>query len=100
VVRQGIVNFLGMKPWTPHDLRRTAATLAGDLKFPDAIIAKCLDHNKDDGEDAAPTVTGIYVRSKRIEEKREVLDAVAAALREIIGINPAATKTRQSRIAA
>jgi hypothetical protein len=32
------------QPFTPHDLRRTAATLAGDLGFDDAWIAKCLDH--------------------------------------------------------
>lgn len=88
VVRQGIYQFLGMKPWTPHDLRRTAATLAGDLKFTDAEIARCLDHAVDDGEDAAPTVTGTYVRSKRIDEKRKLLDAVADALREIIGKPP------------
>jgi integrase len=40
----GICALLGMKPFSPHDLRRTAATLAGDLGFDDAWIAKCLDH--------------------------------------------------------
>src|ERR1700688_3262250 len=40
----GICALLGLKPFTPHDLRRTAATLAGDLGFDDAWIAKCLDH--------------------------------------------------------
>jgi len=78
VVRQGICEFLGMTPWTPHDLRRTCATLAGDLGYTDAEIAKCLDHRKDRGDDAAPTVTGVYVRSERINEKRELLDDVAA----------------------
>src|SRR3984957_17371142 len=29
----GICALLGLKPFTPHDLRRTAATLAGDLGF-------------------------------------------------------------------
>jgi hypothetical protein len=28
--------LLGMKPLAPHDLRRTAVTLAGDLGFDDA----------------------------------------------------------------
>jgi integrase len=88
VVRQGICKFLGMDHWTPHDLRRTGATLAGDLGFTDAEIARCLDHSVDDGADAAPTVTGVYVRSKRIGERRKLLDAVAAALREIIGSPP------------
>src|SRR5258706_3483559 len=27
----GICSLLGLRPFTPHDLRRTAATLAGDL---------------------------------------------------------------------
>lgn len=90
VVRLGICEFLGMAHWTPHDLRRTAATLAGDLGFSDAIIGKCLDHSNGESEDAAPTVTGIYVRSKRDKEKREVLDAVAKALREIVGTKPPA----------
>jgi integrase len=40
----GICQLLGLKPFTPHDLRRTGATLAGDLGFDDAWIARCLDH--------------------------------------------------------
>ena len=40
----GLCEMLGLKKFTPHDLRRTAATLAGDLGFDDAWIAKCLDH--------------------------------------------------------
>jgi integrase len=92
VKRDGILDFLGLEKFTPHDLRRTAATLAGDLGFTDAEISKCLDHSKDRGEDIveAPTVTGrVYVKSKRLDEKRKVLDAIDAALREIIGPCPA-----------
>jgi integrase len=50
----GICALLGLKPFTPHDLRRTAATLAGDLGFSDAWIANCLDHAvaKDENGDA------------------------------------------------
>ena len=83
----GICALLGLKPFTPHDLRRTAATLAGDLGFDDAWIAKCLDHaaNKK-SEQIVPTVTGkVYNHSKRMKEKRAVLDGVAAELRRIIG---------------
>ena len=36
VRRTGICDLLGLKPFTPHDLRRTAATLAGDLGFDDS----------------------------------------------------------------
>ena len=85
----GICALLGLKPFTPHDLRRTAATLAGDLGFDDAWIAKCLDHAASKkSEQIVPTVTGkVYNHSKRMKEKRAVLDGVAAELRRIIGVN-------------
>lgn len=83
----GICELLGLKPFTPHDLRRTAATLAGDLGFDDAWIAKCLDHAASKkSEQIVPTVTGkVYNHSKRMKEKRAVLDGIAAELRRIIG---------------
>jgi integrase len=83
----GICALLDLKPFTPHDLRRTAATLAGDLGFDDAWIAKCLDHAvTKKGDVIVPTVTGkVYNHSKRMKEKRAVLDGVAAELRRIIG---------------
>jgi integrase len=82
----GICALLGLKPFTPHDLRRTAATLAGDLGFDDAWIAKCLDHAASTKqEQIVPSVTGkVYNHSKRMKEKRAVLDGVAAELRRII----------------
>ena len=82
----GICALLGLKSFTPHDLRRTAATLAGDLGFDDAWIAKCLDHAASKkSEQVVPTVTGkVYNHSKRMKEKRAVLDGVAAELRRII----------------
>ena len=83
----GICALLGLKPFTPHDLRRTAATLAGDLGFDDAWIAKALDHAASKKqEQTVPSVTGkVYNHSKRMKEKRAVLDGVAAELRRIIG---------------
>ena len=90
----GLCELLGLKRFTPHDLRRTAATLAGELGYSDAAIAKCLDHavTKDDGE-KVHRVTGIYNQSKRMTQKRAVLDGVAAELRRIIGW-PAASGLR------
>ncbi|MET4482945.1 site-specific integrase [Bradyrhizobium sp. F1.13.3] len=83
----GLCELLGLKPFTPHDLRRTAATLAGDLGFDDAAIAKCLDHAvTKKGDTIVPTVTGkVYNHSKRMKEKRNVLEGVAADLRRIVG---------------
>ena len=91
----GICVLLGLKPFTPHDLRRTAATLAGDLGFDDAWIAKCLDHAVSKKGDAiVPTVTGkVYNHSKRMKQKRAVLDGLAAELRRIIG-RPAVQELR------
>jgi integrase len=43
-VDAGICALLRLGPFTPHDLRRTAATLVGNLGFDDVWIAKCLDH--------------------------------------------------------
>jgi integrase len=55
----GICALLGLRPFTPHDLRRTAATLAGDLGFDDAWIAKCLDHAASKKQEhSVPSVTG------------------------------------------
>ncbi|MCK1407879.1 site-specific integrase [Bradyrhizobium sp. 76] len=83
----GICDLLGLKPFTPHDLRRTAATLAGDLGFDDAAIAKCLDHTvTKKGDTIVPTVTGkVYNHSRRMKEKRAVLDGIATELRRIVG---------------
>ena len=95
----GICALLGLKPFTPHDLRRTAATLAGDLGFDDAWIAKCLDHAATKKEEQiVPSVTGkVYNHSKRMKEKRAVLDGVAAELRRIIG-EPAPTTQAETEL--
>ena len=91
--------LLGLRPFTPHDLRRTAATLAGDLGFDDAWIAKCLDHAASKKqEQIVPIVIGkVYNHSKRMKEKRAVLDGVAAELRRIIG-EPAPKIIEQDRV--
>jgi integrase len=83
----GLCALLGLEPFTPHDLRRTAATLAGDLGIDDAVIAKCLDHQTSRSrEEKVPTVTGkVYNHSKRMKQKRVALELVAAELRRIIG---------------
>jgi hypothetical protein len=90
----GLCELLGLRPFTPHDLRRTAATLAGELGFSEAAIAKCLDHavTKDDGE-KVHRVTGVYNHSKRMPQKLAVLDGVAAESRRIVSEPAPATQT-------
>ncbi|MGO4514073.1 hypothetical protein AB4Z51_44710, partial [Bradyrhizobium sp. 2TAF36] len=59
-----------------------------------AWIAKCLDHAASKkAEVVVPTVTGkVYNHSKRMKEKRAVLEGVAAELRRIIGTQQLATQ--------
>jgi integrase len=92
----GICELLGLAPFTPHDLRRTAATMCGELGLSEAGIALCLDHqaNKDENGKPLPAVTRkVYnlATRARVTKKREVLDAWAVELRRIIG-EPAAAE--------
>lgn len=80
---KGICELLGLKPFTPHDLRRTAATLAGSLDFSDSSIAACLDHQAK-GPDAASAVTLIYNRDPKTKQKARVLNGVAIELTRIV----------------
>jgi integrase len=86
----GLCELLGLKPFTPHDLRRTAATMCGELSLSEAGISLCLDHqaNKDENGKPLPAVTRkVYnlATRARVAKKREVLDAWAIELRRIIG---------------
>jgi integrase len=86
----GICELLGLKPFTPYDLRRTAATMCEYLRLPGGDIALCLDHqsSKDENGNDWPVVTQeIYSLAfeARVARKRDVLDAWAAELRRIVG---------------
>ena len=92
----GICELLGLAPFTPHDLRRTAATMCGELGLSEAGISLCLDHqaNKDENGKPLPAVTRkVYnlATRARVAKKREVLVAWAVELRRIIG-EPAAAE--------
>jgi integrase len=86
----GLCDLLGLAPFTPHDLRRTASTMLGELEdVSDYGISACLDHQtgKDkDGKKIPPVTTKHYnlATKKRVNEKRKVLDRWAIELRRII----------------
>jgi integrase len=85
----GLCELLGIAPFTPHDLRRTAATMCGELGLSEAGISLCLDHqaNKDENGKPLPAVTRkVYnlATKARVAKKRKVLDAWAIELRRII----------------
>jgi len=51
--------------WTPHDLRRTGATIMGNLKVLPDVIEKCLNHTEEN------KVKRIYQRQELKEEQAE-----------------------------
>jgi integrase len=81
--RIGIREFLGLDHFTPHDLRRTAATIArrGGARRED--VKALLDHL--DGD-----VTATYDKYDMLPEKRIVAGILATELRRIIGAQPQA----------
>jgi integrase len=68
---------LGIAPFTPHDLRRTAATILERKGTPFSIIAAQLNHTKSG-------VTGVYARHDFAAEKRSAVETLATHLRNLI----------------
>lgn len=68
---------LDLEHFTPHDLRRTAATFLGEIGISGEIIGKVLNH-------ADRSVTAIYNRHTYDKEKRQALEAWARNLDRII----------------
>jgi hypothetical protein len=83
-----------MAKFTPHDLRRTAATILRAIANPKtngitmAMISICLDHTvkREDGGGAVVTMEH-YVDAEEAElaEKRAVLDVLDEELRHLVG---------------
>jgi integrase len=69
--------YFGLPRWTPHDLRRTAATKLSELGCPDEIIDAILNHAK-------RGVIGIYNRNKYDKEKQEWLTKWAEYLERLV----------------
>ena len=74
-----VVRKLAMPRWTPHDLRRTAATQMTRMGHARLVVDKILGH-KD------TSVAGIYDRHAYTDERRVALDAWAEQLREIVEV--------------
>ena len=66
-----------MVPFTPHDLRRTAATLIAELGFTNEIIDAALGHK-------ARGVVAVYNRHDYSREKQQALQALERKLTSII----------------
>lgn len=72
-VRRLLKDQDNLAAFTPHDLRRTAATLVQAARLPVDFVKALLNHN-DKG------VTGVYARWHMFDEKREAVLAIEAAL--------------------
>ena len=59
---------LGIATWTPHDLRRSAATMMSELGFMDEIIDAVLNHSKQG-------IIATYNRNKYDAEKQQALES-------------------------
>ena len=60
--------------WTPHDLRRTAATLMAELGVSGDVIDECLNHQIES------RVRRVYIRDRRLPEQARAFDALGARL--------------------
>jgi hypothetical protein len=96
----GLCTLLGLKKFTGHDVRRTAASLARSHRVGASLskVSMCLDHTikREDGIEI-PAVTrehyavGDFVEDAEMAEKRDVLEKLSAELRRIVALAPACT---------
>ena len=72
---------MGVKPWTPHDLRRTAATQMEELGVSPIVIGHVLNH---ESTKKATITSKVYARYDYAREKGEALSLWSARLEGII----------------
>lgn len=75
-VRRNLENFK-IEHFTPHDLRRTAASHMTSMGITRLVVSKVLNH-------AESGVTAVYDRHSYDNEKRQALNAWSAHLRQIL----------------
>jgi integrase len=67
--------------WTPHDLRRTGATIMGDLGVGPDVIEKCLNHTEEN------KVKRIYQRQKLESEQAQAWQLLGERLALLTNLN-------------
>jgi integrase len=77
---------IGLTPFTPHDLRRTAATMLAAIGYTNEIIDAILGHK-------ARGVVAVYNRYDYAKEKQEAMQALERKLTSIVTGKQAATVT-------
>ncbi|CAM2192468.1 Site-specific integrase [Paraburkholderia kururiensis] len=68
---------IGDEKWTPHDLRRTAATLMQSIGVLPAVIDKCMNHREQN------RMKRIYQRYPYTAEKRDAWQLLGARLEQL-----------------
>jgi integrase len=89
---QRIVKGLGMKRWTPHDLRRTAATILDKSGYSLEQIGAILAHTR-------KGVTAVYARWDKFDLRREMAVVIERSLRETL-TETAENKPEAAQLAA
>jgi site-specific recombinase XerD len=69
--------YFGMRPWSPHDLRRTARTNMARVGISDEIGEEVMNHTK-------PGVVGVYNKYRYDKEKQEALQKWEGLLLKIL----------------
>jgi integrase len=72
---------LGGGKWTPHDLRRTGATIMGNLKIAPDVIEKCLNHTEEN------KVKRIYQRQELKTEQAEAWRVLGERLNLLVNMD-------------
>ncbi|MER9199684.1 tyrosine-type recombinase/integrase [Mesorhizobium sp. M0933] len=81
ITKRGVTTIIGIAPWTPHDLRRSAATGMEGLGISPFVVGHVLNHVSA----TKSTVTSrIYARYTYDKEKREAMDLWASRLAGIV----------------
>jgi len=75
------LDVIGVAPFTPHDLRRTAATHLGRLGFRDEVIDAVIGHSK-------KGIIATYNQHSYEEEKKEALKAWTSDLQRMVNLKP------------
>ncbi|MBI5655455.1 MAG: tyrosine-type recombinase/integrase [Geobacter sp.] len=73
--------YFGMKPWSPHDLRRTARTNMARVGVSDEVGEEVMNHIK-------PGVVGVYNKYRYDNEKKIALQKWEVLLLEILKTKP------------
>ena len=65
-----------MPRWTPHDLRRTGATILNELGYNADVIEKALNHG-------ARGIRAVYNRAQYAEQRKQMLEEWAQWLEKL-----------------